>query len=99
MQEWLCGSKQFGCALSQMWSAHEARIGMVYQAEGAKTQVFEVLGLVLEPFGIAFQGTLVIEREGGGYSVYDGCKIAFATGNVFADNLQCLGVVAVVSRG
>ena len=54
---------------------------------------------MLESSGVALQGSFVVEREGGGYGMHDGIEVAFATGYIFADNLQRFRVVAIVARG
>ena len=98
MEERLRQAEEFGHALSEIVGTDKLVGGGMEQAVGFEAEVLGVLRLLLKALGVALQRTLAVEHEGGSYGADDFVEVATATYDVFAQDLQHLGVATVVAR-
>lgn len=99
MQEGLRQAEKFGYAWGEVVGTDKLVGGGMEQAIGFEAEVFRVLRLLLKALGVALQGAFAVEHEGGSYGADNIVKVATATDDIFAQDLQHLGVATVVARG
>ena len=83
MEERLRQAEEFGHAWSEIVGTDKFVGGSVEQAEGFETEVFRVLRLLLEAFGVTLQGTFAVEHEGGRHGANDVVKVTSAPYDIF----------------
>ena len=93
------GAEEGDNTVGHIVSRDEGIIRLVAEAEGLEAQVFGIGGIGIEALGVATEGIRLVEpEEGRAFLLNDTVEVSVASRNILAQDLQHLGLVAVVAH-